>query len=129
MTSSKIGNNSLKNVFSYPYNREWLKQWKYLSFMEIDFFLFSRWSPYNFLNFMKRSQTWQTQHWERFDRNFRGQKFVKLLGKLAWMFGTSLFLWGNNKLLTFFLKYKRNNKNWNKIKFGKARVIIINWGL
>ena len=36
----KNGNNVLKTIFA-PQNREWLEQWKYLSIVEITFFVFS----------------------------------------------------------------------------------------
>ena len=40
MTSSEIMANILKTILA-PWYREWLKQWKYLSFMEMKVFVFS----------------------------------------------------------------------------------------
>ena len=40
MTSSKIRNNILKTILALSY-REWLKQWKHISFMEMKVFIFS----------------------------------------------------------------------------------------
>ena len=52
MASSKIKNNFLKAILA-PWYREWLKQWKYLSFMEVKVFVFSV-EGFNFLDFMKK---------------------------------------------------------------------------
>ena len=90
---------------------------------------------YQFFNFLggdflifqiswKRGQTWQTQLYERFERDIQVQKFIRLRKKSAYNFA-DLLLWVSKviKLLTNFLKYKRNNKVWKSIKFGKCLLI------
>ena len=62
-----------------PYYRDSLKLRKYLSFMEIMFFVFSV-EAFQFSKFLeKEAKHYKLNFEEWFDRDIRAQKFVKLL--------------------------------------------------
>ena len=68
-------------------------------------FSFPWWRLFKFINIMETGPNiTKPKHKERLDRDIRGQKFVKLLKKLAENFTSLPFLWVNNQLIYKFFQ-------------------------
>ena len=124
MMSSKIKNNILKTILASCY-REWLKQWKCLSFMEMKAFVFS----VEGFQFFKFHENEAKPDFKRcfFSATLREVwlwcsrlKIHQITVKIGFNFCKLTFLGVSDKLFANLLKYMQNIKVLVGIKFGKG---------
>ena len=126
IASPKNQNNILKIVLA-PWYREWPKQWKYISFMEIKLFVFSV-ESFDFLNFMKKrpnltnATLWKVWPWHM------KSKIHKITGKIGFKFCKLTFFRGKwPSYSQIFLNTRKIPKVQKVLNSGKVCWHLLYW--